>query len=60
MPGSTVTDESRANRHRKGGGSSRAYDEALVGGRRLERAVWPARVPQRAYVTGMTIALAGS
>jgi cytochrome c oxidase subunit 3 len=61
MPGSTVTDEIELIGTGKGGGGSSFGDDGNSGGGGDD---WKdpsgsARVPQRAYVTGMTIALGG-
>ena len=61
MPGSTVTDEVELIGTGKGGGGGSSGDDGSFGGGGDD---WKgpsgsARVPQRAYVTGMTIALAG-
>src|SRR5580704_9569525 len=61
MPGSTVADEIELIGTGKGGGGSSSGNDGNSGGGGDE---WKgssgsARVPQRAYVTGMTIALGG-
>ncbi len=61
MPGSTVTDEVELIGTGRGGGGGSSGDAGNSGGGGDD---WKgpsgsARVPQRAYVTGMTIALAG-
>src|ERR1700684_534804 len=60
MPGSTVTDEVELiGTGRGGGGSSGDAGNSGGGGDDWKGPSGSARVPQRAYVTGMTIALAG-
>jgi cytochrome c oxidase subunit 3 len=61
MPSSTVTDEIELIGTGKGGGGSSFGDDGNSGGGGDEwkNASGSGRVPQRAYVTGMTIALGG-
>ncbi|HXN98938.1 MAG TPA: heme-copper oxidase subunit III [Candidatus Acidoferrales bacterium] len=61
MPGSTVADEIELIGTGKGGGGSSSGNDGNAGGGGddWKNSFGSARVPQRAYVTGMTIALGG-
>src|ERR1700720_59270 len=59
MPGSTVEEVERIGTGKGGGGTPAGDDGSFGGGHEWKDSFGSARVPQRAYVTGMTIALGG-
>ena len=59
MPGSTVEEVERIGTGQGGGGTPAGDDGSFGGGHEWKGPSGSARVPQRAYVTGMVIALGG-
>src|SRR6202041_1539802 len=59
MPGSTVEEVELIGTRKGGGALAAGHDGGVGGGDQWRGASGSARVPQRAYVTGMVIALGG-